>query len=254
MATVSIWPSGGDRNWTTGILVSGCNKVAISLAMTPPRVKKPASDARPHLEAALPDHPSICAAVAAVAAEADVSEAALLKAWQRAGSGAGPRHSNHLLTSDQDEALLAVVQAFSINNFALSSMQVAEVVHRRWGVAMSFRWVRKWVDSHRQWLGWRACKALADKRAEAQVIEDVQGFCEQLYILLDDQSFRSNAVVNYDETRIVLRGGRLMTQRVEARGNDRPNATFPRNNTVSSLLTFIAANGMVFFSVDVLKG
>jgi len=222
--------------------------------MTPPRARKPASDALPLLEAALPDHPSVCAAVAAVAAEADVSEAALLKAWQRAGGGAGPPHGNHLLTSDQDEALLAVVQAFSINIFALSSMQIAEVGHRRWGVAVSLRWVRKWVDSHRKWLGWRACKALADKRAGAQVIKDVQGFCELLSILHDGHSFHSDAVFNYDETRVVLRGGRLTTQRVEARGKDRPNATFTRNNTVASLLTFIAANGTVFFSVYVLKG
>ena len=116
------------------------------------------------------------------------------------------------------------------------------------------RWVRKWVDSHRKWLGWRACKALADKRAGAQVIEDVQGFCELLSIFLDEHSFRSDAVFNYDETRVVLRGGRLTTQRVEARGKDRPNATFARKNTVASLLTFIAANGTVFFSVCVLNG
>ena len=124
--------------------------------MASPRAKQPDSEAIPLLEAVLPDHPSVCAAVAAVAAEADVSKAALLKAWQRVGGGAGPRHGDHLLMSDQDEALLSVVQAFSINNFALSSMQIAEVVHRRWGLAVFLLWVRKWGDSHRQWLGWRA--------------------------------------------------------------------------------------------------
>jgi len=116
------------------------------------------------------------------------------------------------------------------------------------------RWVRKWVDSHRQWLGWRACKTLADKRAGAPVIEDVQSFCEQLSPDLDEHSFRSNAVFNYDEPKVVLRGGRLTTQRVEARGKDRPNAMFTRNNRVASFLTLIAANGTVFFSVYVLKG
>jgi len=123
--------------------------------MASPRAKQPDSEAIPLLEAALPDHPSVCAAVAAVAAEADLSEAALLQAWQRVGGGAKPGHGNNLLMSEQDEALLSVVQAFSINNFALSSMQIAEVVHRRWGLAVSLLLVRKWVDSHRQWLGWR---------------------------------------------------------------------------------------------------
>jgi len=108
------------------------------------------------LKAALQDLPSVCAAVAAVAAEADVSEITLLKAWQRAGGGTGSRHGNHLQTSDQDDALLIFVQAFSINNLALSCMHIAEVVHKRWGVAESLRWVRKWVVFHRQWLGWRA--------------------------------------------------------------------------------------------------
>jgi len=116
------------------------------------------------------------------------------------------------------------------------------------------RWVRKWVDSHRQWLGWRACKALEDKRAGAQVIEDVQSFCEQLSRFLDEPSFCSDAVFNYDEPKVVLRGGRLTTQQVEARGKDRPNDMLTRNNTVASLLTFIAANGTVFFSLYVLKG
>ena len=84
-----------------------------------------------------------------------MSEKTLLKAWQRAGGGAGPRHGNHLQTSDQDDALLTVLQAFSINNLAPSCMQIAEVVHKRWVVAESLRWVRKWVVFHRQWLGWR---------------------------------------------------------------------------------------------------
>jgi len=148
---------------------------------------KPATEALPLLEDALPDHQLVCAAVSAVAAEAEVSEAAVLKAWQRVWGGAGPRHANHLLTSDQNEALLAVLHAFSINNFSLSIMQIAEVVHRMWGLAVSVRWVRQWVNSHRHWLSWRARKALEYKREGAQVIEDVEGFCEQLSIFLKEK-------------------------------------------------------------------
>jgi len=61
-------------------------------------------------------------------------------------------------------------------------------------------------------------------------------------------------VFNYDESRVVLRFGRLTTQRVEARGKDRSNAPITRNKTVALLLTINSANRTVFFSVYVLKG
>jgi len=86
------------------------------------------------------------------------------------------------------------------------------------------------------------------------VIEDFQGFCEQLSRYLYKHSFRPDAVFYDHETRVVLWGGRLTTQRVEARSKDSPNATFIRNSTLASLLTFIAANGTVYFNVYVLKG
>jgi len=118
-------------------------EVGISAALALPQARKTAAEALPLLEVVFRDHPSISAAVSAVAANAEVSEAALLKAWQRAGGGARPRHGSFLLTADQDATLLAVLQAFSINNFALSTTQIAELSHRRRGVAVSLRWVPK---------------------------------------------------------------------------------------------------------------
>eukprot|EP00170_Pyropia_yezoensis_P000848 contig_3878_g850 len=156
-----------------------------------------ATDAVPRLQAALQQHPSLDAAVQAVALDAGVSAAALRRAFYRHRTGAGHRHGNALLTSEQDEVLLGVVQAVSGNNFTLSSAQIADVVKRRWS---------------------------------------------------------TDAVFNYDETRVVMRGGRMTTRRVEARDKDRPNITTTRDNTVTPLLTFVAASGTVFFSVYVLKG
>eukprot|EP00170_Pyropia_yezoensis_P006513 contig_26600_g6534 len=131
--------------------------------------------------------------------------------------------------------------------------KISDGVKRRWPVDASLQWVSRWVSSHRRQLRWRSCKALADKRAGPQVFKDVQGFCEQLSLFLETHSFQPDAVFNFYETRVGMRGGRMTTRRVEARDKVLSNIRTTCDNTLASLLTFVAASGTVFFSVYVLK-
>jgi len=96
--------------------------------------------------------------------------------------------------------------------------------------------------------------ALSDKQARAQVVEDVPVFCAQLKLFLEQNSFTADAFPNCDETRLVIRGGRMTTHRVEMRDRNRQNINFSRATTVASLLTFVAPSGTVFLSLFVLKG
>jgi len=86
------------------------------------------------------------------------------------------------------------------------------------------------------------------------VVEDVKGFCEQLKIFLEQHSFTADAGFNHDETRLVMRRGRMETQHVEMRDKDRPNINFTHDTTVASVLTFVAASGTVFLGVYILTG
>lgn len=59
---------------------------------------------------------------------------------------------------------------------------------------------------------------------------------------------------NFDETRIVQKGGNMKLFRVEAAGKERANVRSTRHNTVASLLTFVSADGGVLLSVYILNG
>lgn len=70
-----------DNKWTTQILSLASHEVGISAALAPPQVRTTAAEAPTLLEAATSEHPSISPAVSTVAANAEVSEAFLFKAW-----------------------------------------------------------------------------------------------------------------------------------------------------------------------------
>lgn len=58
----------------------------------------------------------------------------------------------------------------------------------------------------------------------------------------------------YNETRLVMSGGRLKIRCQEAWNKEQSRIDFPRVTTVASLLTHFVASGTVFFCVYVLKG
>jgi len=162
-------------------------------------------------------------------------------------------HGNRRLSKDQEDIIVGVVQAFSTNNLPLSKMQIREAVANRWGIQVSEPWVRRFLCRHHLHLRTRRCKALADKRQGMEMIANVKGFLDELTDFLKTHHFTSSSVMNFDETRIVVKGGNLTTQRVIDASKERANASSTRNSTVASLLTFAAANGSIFMSVYVLK-
>ena len=123
-------------------------------------------------------------------------------------------HGNRRLSKDQEDISVGVVQAFSTNNLPLSKMQIREEVANRWGIQVSEPWVRRFLCHQHLHLRTRRCKALADKRQGMEMISNVKGFLDELTDFLKTHHFTSSSVVNFDETRIVVKGGNLTTQRV----------------------------------------
>lgn len=210
-------------------------------------------EATPRLLALVASGNTLKAAVATVAADTGLQGPAPASAYRRHQTDAGAAHGNAVLTREQEQVLVGVVQAFSISNLPFSRPQLQAVVSDRFGAAVSREWVNRWLARHRSHLSLRACKALADKRPGPQVLFGVQYFCLELRVFLDRHPFSADCVFNYDETRIVQRGGNLVAKRIEARSKQRPNAVLTRRNTLASLLTFISADGRVLFGVYVLK-
>lgn len=211
------------------------------------------SDALPALDELLHSGASLVSALRSVAASRGVTFSALKAAHHRRTRTSTDGHGNRRLTVEQEQTVVGVAQAFSINNLPLSRQQIREMVARRWGVSVSDPWTRRFLARHRAHLRARTCKALADKRMGAQMLANVDGFCEELTDFLQSHAFTASAVMNFDETRVVVKGGHLATQRVVAAGKERANAASTRRSTVASLLTFAAADGSIFLSVYVLK-
>eukprot|EP00170_Pyropia_yezoensis_P002425 contig_10182_g2429 len=140
-----------------------------------------------------------------------------------------------------------------MNNMPLSKMQVRQLVQRKWGKELSASWLRRWVKRHKGQLTPRACKELSDQRAGPRVMQSVEEFCVELKELLEHHHFTAGGIMNYDEMRVVNKGGRMVIQRVESAEKERANALSTRHSTVASLLSFVAADGSVFLSAYVMK-
>ena len=189
-----------------------------------------------------------------VAAETNLTFSALRSAYHSSRRGRITRHGQYKLSGAQEEVLISVAQAFSMNNVALSVAQIRELVQRKWGVRVSRQWVDRFVDRHRGKLSTRTCKALADKRAGNNVLDGVVDVCEELTDFLSNHSFSNHAVFNYDETRVVQMGDKLVLHRIEAAKKERANVRSTMHQRVASLLTFVAADGSVLLSLYILKG
>jgi len=84
-------------------------------------------------------------------------------------------------------------------------------------------------------------------------MESVERFCDELSDLLDTHQFMTAGILNYEETRVVNKGGKMVTKRIHMTTKERSNALATRHSTVVSLLTMVAADRRVFLSVYVMK-
>jgi len=168
------------QNLINGGCLSTRKVRASSLHPSSPRPTMRAVDAVPLPGVALATSASLKSAIGAVAAALGLSDAALYKAYYRKRDGAVRQHDNRLLTWVPEEALLGVVQTFSVNSVPLSDRQIAEVFKNRCGMDASTQFVGRCVTSHWNQLSMRACKTLSEQQAGPEVHEDVRGFCEQL--------------------------------------------------------------------------
>jgi len=212
-----------------------------------------AAELLPAVDALMEDGASLVDALQTVSNPPELTLAALKSAYHRRGAAPPGDHGNRLLTSEQEKTMVGVIEAFSINNLPLSRLQIRTMAGQRFGVQVSEMWVRRFLKRNNKHVRTRTCKALEDKRMGAQVVANVNTFCSDLKDFLETHHFPPALVMNFDETRVVVKGSNLTTQRVISAGKERPNVASTRNSTVASLLSFVAADVSVFLSVYVLK-
>ena len=183
-----------------------------------------------------------------------VTEALAHVAYYRSRRGRALAHGEMKLTPERDTIIESVTQAFIVNNVALSVQQIRDLIKRKRDVKVSHQWVTCFVRRHRRELSKRACTALADKRAGQLVFDGAVDFCGKLQAFLSDYHFPDFSVFNYEETRVVQRGGKMSLLRAEASDKEIANVSSTRHCKVASLLTFFSADGGVLLSVYIFKG
>jgi len=82
----------------------------------------------------------------------------------------------------------------------------------------------------------------------------VVDFYNELKAFLSHHHFPKLSVFNYEETRVVQRGGKMYLLRVEASDKERANMRSSRHCAVASLLTSVSADGGVLMRLYILKG
>jgi len=143
-------------------------------------------------------------------------------------------HGDRRLTVEQKDIVVGVVQTFSINNLPLSKLQIREMVSRRGALDESESRMRRFLRRHYPHLRARSCKALVGKRVGAQINENVKGFLTELTGFVSTHHVTSATVMNFDETRVVVKSGSLTTKRVIHALKKRSNASSTRTSTVVS--------------------
>ena len=226
--------------------------VLLSRPSPPPPTMK-AVEMLPAVDALKEDGASLMDALQAVSTPPELTLVALKSAYHLRGAARPGDHGNRLLASEQVETMVKVIQAFTIKNLPLSRLQIRTMAGQRFGVQVSEMWVRRLLKHNNKRVRTRTCKALADKHTGAQVVANVNNFCSQLKHVLDAHHVPPSAVLNFDETQVVVKGSNLSTQRVVSAKKERSNVASTRNSTFASSLSFVAADGSVFLSVYVLK-
>ena len=177
-----------------------------------------------------------------MAAQKNRTFSSMRSSYHRSRRGHKERHAQCKLSAEQEDTMVSVAQAFSVNNAALSVEQMRQLVERKYGVKVSRQWVCHFVGRHCRQLSRRPCKALANKRAGREEFDSVFDFCTELEDFLAHYKFPHRAVFNYDEIRIVQNGGKLVLRRIDAANKERANVRSTRHQVVASLLTFVAAD------------
>jgi len=175
-------------------------------------------------------------------------------AYYHSRRGRAVGHGAIKLTPAREFILVSVAQAVSVNSVALSVQLIRDLIQPKFDVTVSDHCVTRIVRRHRRELSKRVCKALSDKRVVREVFDEEADFCTELAIFRSYYHFSDFAVLIYDETRVVQRGGKVSLLRVDAYDKLMANVRSTRHCTAASLLTFFSADRGVLMSAHSLKG
>ena len=165
------------------------------------------------------------------------------------------RHGGHLLSQEQEDVLVFAALALDAHNFALESRWVREICEGSFGVKVSDRWARRFLQSERVFHSRRLGRSQESVPMRVCMRKQKFGLRNGRNGLILTGSRPAHCVVNVDETRVVFKDEYLYLKRLTKKKTDgkRSNVRFSRTHDVASLVPFVNAAGDVILFVLVLK-
>lgn len=145
-----------------------------------------------------------------------------------------------------------MVLTFSANEHGITVRQVRTLVESAFGVKISPSWVTRWLQKYPLLLTKRKTKYLPAKRANEDILDEVQSFINHVDKAKSKFGFVPHAVFNYDETRVCVGTHNNIT--IEWRGKGAMNKKGIKLSTLATLITFISAEGYVAMDIVILRG
>lgn len=159
---------------------------------------------------------------------------------------------NRALTDLQEKALVYTCQVFASMNLGVKQKELILIASNTWNLKLTPRWAHGFLKRHKDELTVRRCQSLCKARNDPDVIlPAVRSWIDDLkeYLSLKENSFPAHAIFNFDETRITFNEKGIHFRRIVGKNQKKSDLQTNRESGSITLVSFICADGSVFFSV-----
>ena len=140
---------------------------------------------------------------------------------------------------------------YPVMHEALKPSELTEHVKAVFGIDVGKNQANSFIKKYKNEIQGRKTKLLASKRVDTTISEHVIEFIGQVETVAQFYVMNASNVCNYDETRVFLTDDRII--RLEHIKKERAQKWGFKGRTIGSLVSFVAANGLVLMSVWIFK-
>ena len=163
-------------------------------------------------------------------------------------------HALTILSRDQEDILRYTAQAFSAANKSLRPSDIRDIAASLWKLKLNKWMIKRWLKKERKELTKTCCVGLTKNRMDVPKMEaDLTSWIQQVEQLHTRIKFPAQCIFNCDETRVSFKETGMSFHRIEWKEREKHNLATSRQERGATMLTFIAADGTVFFSLWIFK-
>ena len=183
-------------------------------------------------------------AIRRVAKKSGKTEQALKSAFYRRYP-ASEHNRNRIFSEEEEEVATLMIRSVSYLHLDWTRKQAREILEIAFEKAISESSLNRFCERHSDLFTSRTPTSLGAKRIDEGIYESSLQYAQQLGHFLESKQFPRHAVVNYDETRIVIgSNNKMMVRRLVSRHKTKPQSrAVITKSHCATFLPFLAADG-----------